>query len=340
MDPEKNTSPEKDENNKPSSDTQDTPADALSRTPDELDQEQAKEASSSAVDEQKPVIKKESSFKKFLRRMNVYFLLFMLVIIVAGAITAVSYLNSQTEPEQAAIEAQELTEDALQQLANTDANVGSASQTLNIQGNAVVAGQTLMRGDLSVAGNLQTGGSIQGPSLTISGESNLGSAQINDLQVAQNIDVQGDIAVQGINVAGGASFGGAVSAQQLTVSRLILSGNASLQVPNHIGFTGPSPSRTINAGVLGSGGSASVDGSDTAGTVNINTGGNPSAGCFIRVTFQQRFTNRPHVIVSPVGRAAGQTQYYVDRDNTGFNICTSSAAPAGQAFAFDYFITN
>ena len=119
-----------------------------------------------------------------------------------------------------------------------------------------------------------------------------------------------------------------------------MSGNAILQIPNHLSFTGPSPSRTINAGVLGAGGSASVNGSDTNGTININTGSNPSAGCFARINFQQAFPGQPHVIVSPVGAAAGQTQYYVDRNNTGFSICTNNPAPANQVFAFDYFVTG
>jgi cytoskeletal protein CcmA (bactofilin family) len=218
--------------------------------------------------------------------------------------------------------------------------VGDASQTLTIQGNAVIAGQTLMRGNLNVAGNLQTGGKIQAPSLTISGTSNLNDTQVNKLQVKGDLAVEGSTTLSDLSASGGASFGGSVKAPQLTVSKLILGGNASLEVPNHIRFPGPTPSRSINSSVLGSGGSASINGSDTSGTVNINTGNNPVAGCFARITFRQAFTNRPHVIISPVGNAAGKTQYYVDRDTTSFSICTAVAAPNNKTFAFDYFVTN
>lgn len=340
MEPDKNnTSPT--EGEKPKDDQQ-APADALSRTPDELEEEQSKQAaeagsSNTAAD---PAAKKLSPIKRIFRKVNLYFLIFLLLVMVAAVVTIVNYLNSQKAPVEPNIATQALTQDALKQLANTDATVGNTGQTLSIQGNAIIAGQTLARGNLNVAGNIQAGGSIQGPNLTISGTSNLGTAQINSLQVAQNTAIQGSTTLRDLSVSGTSTFSGPMTASQITVTRLILSGNASLQIPNHISFTGPSPSRTINASVLGGGGSASINGSDTTGTINVNTGAGPVAGCFARINFQQAFTNQPHVIVSPVGVGAGQTQYYVDRNTTGFSICTAIAAPANSVFAFDYFVTN
>lgn len=318
------------------------PADALSRTPDDLaDEQKAEQASEQAKNPtSQPTEKKISPIKRFFRRANLYFLMFLLVVVIAAVITVVNYLNNQKAPVQPTIATQDLSEEDLQQLANNDASVGGASQTLTIQGNAIIEGQTLMRGDLNVAGNFQSGGTIQGSGLTISGSSNLGEAQINSLQVAQNTAIQGSTTMRDLSVSGSSTFSGAVTASQLTVSRLILSGNASLQIPNHISFTGPSPSRSINSGPLGSGGSASVNGSDTTGTVNISTGNNPQSGCFVRINFNQQFSNNPHVIISPVGSAAGRTQYYVDRNQSGFSVCAASPAPANQSFAFDYFVTN
>lgn len=339
MEPDNNTPPTSE--NLPLEDEQQAPADALSRTPEDLENEQVEQAASeasAAIDESS--VKKISPLKKFFRKVNLYFLIFILIVVIAGAITVVNYLNSKKVAPEPNIAAQNLTENALKQLANSDTSVGNTAQTLTIQGNAIISGQTLTRGNLNVAGNFQSGGSIQGPSLTVSGQSNLGATQINSLQVATNTALQGSTTMRDLNVAGTSSFSGPMTASQITVSRLVLSGNASLEIPNHIAFTGPSPSRTINAGVLGSGGSASVDGSDTTGTININTGSGPTAGCFARINFQQAFTKQPHVIVSPVGNAAGQTQYYVDRNNSGFSICTAIPAPANQAFAFDYFVTN
>lgn len=340
MEPDKNANPPEGEQSK---EEQQAPADALSRTPDELQEEQeAKAKEAEAVTPAKdPNEKRVSPVRAFFRKVNVYLLLFILTCVVAGVIVAVNYLNSQKPAATPNIATQSLSEDALKQLANTDATVGNTSQTLTIQGNAIIEGQTLMRGNLNVAGNFQTGGSIQGPNLTVSGTSNLGTAQINSLQVAQNTAIQGTTTMRDLNVSGTSSFSGPVTVSQLTVSTLVLSGNAKLQVPNHLAFTGPSPGRSnTNAGVLGAGGTASVGGSDTSGTINVNTGANTQSGCFVRIVFNQPFTSQPHVIISPVGTAAGQSNYYVNRTATGFDLCVASPAPANQTFAFDYFVAG
>ncbi len=334
--------PEKSNPEAKTPETEQAPADALSRTPEELEQEQAASAAAgeSSAKSGEPEEKKVSPFKKFFRKVNLYILIFVLLSAIAGAYTIVSYLNSQKEAPEASIEGQALTTEALKQLANTDASVGSTSHTLNIQGSVVINGQTLARGNLNVAGNIQSGGSLTAPSVTVSGAANLGQAQINSLQVATNTAVQGSTTLRDLNVAGASSFSGPLTASQITASRLILSGNAVLEVPNHLRFTGPTPSRSVNSSVLGSGGSASINGSDTSGTININTGNNPTPGCFSQITFSKRFSAQPRVLVSPVGSGAGLTQYYVNRSETGFSICTNNAAPANQTFAFDYFVSG
>lgn len=320
---------------------QQAPTDALSKTPDELDEEQAsKEAANPSLKVEDPGEKKASPLRRFFRRFNVYFLLFVLVVVISGIIVAVTYLNNQKPQQLPDIASQTLSQDELKQLANNDATVGNTSQTLTIQGNTIIAGQTLMRGNLNVAGNIQAGGNLTAPNLTVSGTSNLGTAQINTLQVAQNAAIQGTTSMRDLTVSGTSSFSGAMTASQITVTRLVLSGNAVLQVPNHLSFTGATPGRTVNNTVLGNGGTASISGSDTSGTVAINTGNNPTPGCFTRINFAQAYTATPRVIVSPVGSAASQTQYYVDRNTTGFSVCTANAAPANQTFSFDYFVAG
>lgn len=315
------------------------PSDALSRTPDDLEEEQTAQAAATPAAD-KPAEKKPSKLRQLLRKANIYFLLFLLVVVIAAIITAVNYINSQKEPVKPAIGTSDLTEEQLKQLASTDMSVGDVSQTLTIKGNAVIDGQTLMRGNLNIAGNLQTGGSITGPTLTISGTSNLGQAQINTLQVAGDMAIQGNTSGQNLSIAGSSTFGGPMTASQITVSQLIISGNGGLQVPNHIGFTGPTPGVNTNGAQIGTGGSASLSGSDTSGTVNITTGNSPAAGCMVRVNFAQRFTKTPYIVITPVGRAGGLVQYYIERDPTGFNICASNPAPGNQSFGFDYFAMN
>ncbi len=317
------------------------PADALSRTPEDLEQERTEQMASSEMPAATSVEKKPSALKRFLKKVNVYFLIFFLLLVVAGAITVVNYLNNQRANPVVDIATQELADKTLEQLANTDVSVGNTSQTLTIQGNAIIAGQTLMRGSTNIAGTLQTGGNIQAPSITISGTANLSDTQSNTLQVQNTLAVQGATTMRDLSVSGATTLSGPITANQLTVTRLILSGNATLEVPNHIGFTGPTPGRgTLNYTTLGSGGTLSLSGSDTAGTINIQTGNSPAPGCFTQINFNRQFDRQPRVIVSPVGQAAGQVQYYVNRSAANFSICTANAAPANQTFSFDYFITN
>lgn len=321
------------------------PADALGKTNEELGQEIV-DATETAGDgkpsEDGKPLKKPNAIKVFWRKVNIYLLMFILIMIVAGALTIVSYLNSKKAPKVPGIASQTLTQEALKQLATSNTTIGNAAQTLTVQGNAVFSGQVLIRSDLNVAGNIQAGGSLQAPSLTISGKTNLADTQINALQVATTTSVQGNTTLmKDLSVAGATSFSGPVTASSITTTRLVLSGNASLVVPNHISFSGASPSRSsINQAVLGAGGSASINGSDTSGTINMNSGNNPTAGCLISITFNQPFTNQPHIIISPVGSAAGSMQYYATRAQNGFSVCSNNAAAPNQVFAFDYFITN
>ncbi len=320
------------------------PVDALTRTNEELNEE-AKASGTAEPDpnttpDGKPV-KKPNALKKFMKRFNVYLLLFLLVLVVAAVVSIVAFLNSKKAPKSPVISTQTLNADTLKQLANSDATVGDTGQTLTVQGNAIFSGQVLVRSNLNVAGTIQLGSTLSVPSLTVSGQTNLAATQANTLQVASTSTLQGTVTIQhDLNVGGTTSFSGPVTAGQITVTRLIMSGNAQLQVPNHIAFTGVSPSRSLNASVLGAGGSASINGSDTTGTVNVNSGNSPSAGCFITLNFAQKFTSTPHVVITPVGSAAAAAQWYVNRSTTSFSICVNNAYPPNQVFAYDYFITD
>jgi cytoskeletal protein CcmA (bactofilin family) len=320
--------------------SQAVPQDALEKTNEELGEAAAGQTPVPSTPDGKPA-KQPSALKKFLKKFNLYLLLFALVVLVGVVVTVVAYLNSKKAPKEPSIATKQLTQADLKQLANSDATVGDTGQTLTVQGNAIFSGQVLVRSNLNVAGTIQLGGEFDVPELVVSNTANLNSTQVSSLQVSQGSTFQGLVTVQnGLNVGGSTAFSGPVTAGQITVTKLIMSGNASLEIPNHLNFTGASPGRTISPSVLGVGGSASINGSDVTGTININSGSGPTAGCFMNVTFNRPFTNTPHVLISPVDAAAGQTEYYVTRNTTGFSLCTNNAAPANQVFAFDYFITG
>lgn len=320
------------------------PSDALSKTNEELvDATSPTGAPASTTDSGKNApTKQPNALKKILKRFNVYLLLFLLLAVIGAVVFAVSYLNSKKSPPAPSVASQTLSQSELKQLANSNATVGGSGQTLTVQGNAVFSGNVLVRSNLNVAGTVQLGGNLDVAQITASNSANLANTQISTLQVANTAIFQGLVTVQnGMNVAGNSSFSGAVSIGSLTVTNLTMSGNASLQVPNHISFPGAFPGRSVNFGVLGNGGSANISGSDTAGTVSINTGNNPTAGCFISIVFDVEYKSMPNIIIGPINAGAAQSQYYVgNRTQHGFSICTVNTPPANSAFAYSYFITD
>lgn len=269
--------------------------------------------------------------------INIYLLLFIFVLVIAGVVVLFSMNYSKQKSGTSTVDTTALSQDTLDKLANSDASVGTSNQVLSVQSSAVFAGKVLARSDLEVAGNLQIGGRLNIPSITVTEVAELGQAS-----VSRNLAVSGDVAVQGqqtiaksLQVAGSGTFNGTLSAPIISTGNLQLTGD--LVISRHITAGGGNPSRT-NGSAVGAGGSASVSGSDTAGAVSINTGGGTSAGCFITVNFTTRFNSTPKVIATPVGADAGTVDYYITRTTSNFSICTSTPAPANTSFGFDYFV--
>jgi cytoskeletal protein CcmA (bactofilin family) len=279
-----------------------------------------------------------SKLRLLVARFNIYLLLFVLVVLIAIIVVGVSVYSNNNNTKKT-IATQPLSSSTLKQLANSDATVGDPKQVLNVQSNAVFSGKVLIRDSLEVAGPLQVGGSLTLPGITVSGNSNFDQVQIrNTLGVGGNTSIQGQLSVQKtLSVSGGATFGGAITAAQISASNLQITGD--LVLTHHIVAGGANPSRS-NGSALGNGGTSSVSGSDSAGTLSINTGDSTAAGCFASITFTQKYNATPHVMVTPVGAAAGNVAYYVNRSASSFSICTSSSAPSNQSFAFDYFVVD
>jgi cytoskeletal protein CcmA (bactofilin family) len=267
---------------------------------------------------------------------NIYYILFVLIILLAigGVFYAVKTSTKSNNPQKTA----SLTSAQLATLKGNTTVVGDTKQTLDVQSNAVFEGQVLVRSDLSVAGALKVGGPLSLQTINVSGSGNFGGIQVNGtLGVTGNTSLQGELSVQkNLTVGGSASFG-SLAVASLSVSSLQLTGD--LNVVRHIVTSGTSVSRVAGT-ALGSGGTVSASGTDTAGTVVVNTGNSPPAGLFITITFAQKFATTPHVIISPVGFAAGSVTYYVTRDTGGFSIGCSTPPPAGSSFSFDYIVLD
>ncbi len=278
-------------------------------------------------------------FKRLWQRFNIYMLSFIVIVLLAIGIVIVFLLKDQKQPPAISTNStQSLSQDQLKQLANSDTTLGSPKQTLNIESNAVFAGTILVRQDLEVAGTIRVNGALALPGITVSGLSNFNQIQATSVGITGSATVQGTLtAKNGFNVTGSSNFNGNVSATQLTTSTLQLNGDVIMT--HHITGGGPIPG--LSQGIaLGGGGTTSLSGSDTSGSLTINTGSSPAAGCFATITFSRQYSGSPHVVVTPIGAAAAGLQYYVNRSSSSFSICTVSPAPSSQTFGYDYLIMN
>ena len=277
--------------------------------------------------------------KVLLHKFNAYLIIFLFLIVVGAIILVVAYLKSSGNTLTGSNNTpnQNLSASALEQLANTGTTIGGPKQTLNIESNSVFQNAVLVRGNLDVAGSVKMGGTLALQSLTVGGSSSFGQLSAQSLAIAGNVGIQGQLTSLSLSVAGGGSFNGPVTAPALIASSLQLNGD--LGITHHIDTGGGIPGLS-RGGALGGGGTATVSGSDTAGSININTGGGTSSGCFATINFTHTFGSTPHVVVTPVSAAAAGLQYYVTRSTSSFSLCTANAAPATASFGFDYIVLD
>ena len=277
---------------------------------------------------------KKSFIKTLWAKFNIYLMLFVLVMVIAiGLLVMVTTKSKETDHS---LTSQGLSQDDLKQLASTDVTVGNPKQILTVQSNAVFAGAVLIRSGLEVAGALKVGGGLSIADITVSGTAKISTADIDNLTVSGALNIQNNLSVRGgLTVSGPASFTGGMTVNSLLTGALQLNGD--LNLTHHLTAGGTIPSIAKGAAV-GSGGTVSLSGSDTSGSIVINTGSAPPAGCFATITFSQKFNNTPHVVVTPVGSGAAELDYYITRSTSSFIVCAANPAPGSQTFGFDYVV--
>lgn len=299
---------------------------------------------------------KAKGFKAILGKVNIYLLLFILVVVIAVAAYIVLYFMNKRETE-IRLETTRITEETLEQLKTSDAIVGDPQQILTIESNAVITGKVVMRDTLDIAGALRIGGALSIPSIQAAGSGSFGSLSTNDLQAGGNaaiggiLDVVGTVTMgENLTVAGSINAGGRldVGGPATIGGNLNVDGTISARGINfdqisitRINITGANPGVSVG-GAAGSGATASVNGTDTAATVTINTGGSTGTGILATINFTGAFnSNNPHPVITPNGPGCSGINYYITNVTANqFSIATSSAAPAGATCRFNYIVIN
>lgn len=289
-----------------------------------------------------PPVKKQGNFlKNLVNRLNVYLLLFI-VVVLAGAIVFFVVFQASQEGDDPTITTQELTQETIDQLLGSDSKVGDPKQLLTIESNAVFTGKVLVQDGLDVAGPITVGGALSLPGITVSGNSAFDEVTINNLTTTGNALVQGQVSIQqGLTVSGPVTFAGTFSAASFSIQNLQV--DQELLINRHIDAGGPTPGVSAG-GAVGGGGTVTISGTDTAGTVTVNVGGGAGAGNLATVNFAAQFNATPHVVITPVTSQAsmvhGAHKFYLSGRTSGsFTIATSGGLPAGSV-SFDYIVID
>jgi cytoskeletal protein CcmA (bactofilin family) len=273
-----------------------------------------------------PKSKNTSAVQKFMamaRRLNIYLLLFIFIIIIALMVVFIAIYRNKKEANVGTVNNQTLSQQALSKVTASAGSVGSPDELLTIQSPTIFTGLVTVKNDVDVAGNLQVGKALSIPALAVNGTGSFNQIQSGSLNVSGTSTFQGQlIAQKGLTVNGAVNFAGALSAPQLSVNNLSLTGDLNLS--HHITTNGSVPKISNGAGAI-----SSVSGTDTAGTVAINLSSNN--GCFANVTFGVAFNSTPHIVISPDNSTAASLGYYASGiSRTGFSICSLTAS-SGQA---------
>ncbi|MEK7603302.1 MAG: hypothetical protein AAB459_03610 [Patescibacteria group bacterium] len=280
----------------------------------------------------------KGGLQKVASKLNIYLLMFILIVVISGGLVFVGIQRAKKDSEVPTLGTTPLTKEALEKLKDSEAKVGDPKQTLSIESNTIFSGKVLVKDSLDIAGALKIGGSVNINGLTVSGTSLFDKIQANEISIANDSSFQGDVKIfKALTVSGGANFGGTVSVPTLSAQTLNLINDLTFN--KHIDAGGSTPTFT-SGNALGSGGTTSVSGTDTAGTITVNIGGSPPAsGCFITVNFAKSFVSTPHVVVSPINPSASGLNFYVTRSSTQFSLCILSSTPSG-SFSFDYIVID
>lgn len=279
------------------------------------------------------------------------------ILILNVAIFTFVIQSQSQEEDQVNREEVTLSSASLDELGVSRTPIGDLGTELTVGPDAIFRGSVAISGDTTIAGALTLNSSFTATDGNFAalqgGETSLTSLNVNQDTTTSNLNVREELVVDGaarfqgtvtasqlvtinnnLNVTGSLAVGGTLSVRTLAVSSLSI--DTSLTLGGKIITRGAAPSVSAGPGV-GSNGTVSISGTDTAGTVAVNVGTGGGNGTVAFITFRSAYGTTPKVVITPVGRSVGD--FYINRSGAGFTIQVSNALSPG-GYAFDYFVVQ
>lgn len=273
----------------------------------------------------------------------------VIAILAANAAVLGIVLKGRTQEENLANKGQvTISSSVLSQLGVNRSSIGDAGVTLTVspdsrfQGTVSVAGTTTISGQLTLNNKLVgTNGSftqLQAGSTALSQLSVNGNTTLSDLNLRKDLVVAGLAQLQSIATKGDASIGGnLVVSGALSVSTFSarsLTSTSTLTIGGHIITNGGTPGLGRGS-ALGSNGTVSISGNDSAGTIAINVGAGASGGLLTSLAFHTEYTATPEVVITPVG--IGGEFYIINLTTSGFSIAVMNGLSPG-GYRINYIV--
>lgn len=274
-------------------------------------------------------------------------------ILIANGAALAFILKGQDAAKQQDAGSVTLSSQTLDKLGVSKDNAASQGITLKINPATSFGNNVTIADNLAVGGQLNLNGRFTAPDAAFAklqgGDTALdklnvnGDATISTLNLRKDLNVIGTTTLQGqvkvsqlmtinnnLNVSGSLSVGGALSVRTLQVANFQTTGN--LTFGGHFITSGTAPHVT-GGNALGAGGTVSVNGNDSSGSVSVGIGTGAVAGTIATITFGNGFSATPHIVVTAVGRSV--PGFYINRTTTSFTIVTPTALTPG-GMSFDY----
>lgn len=208
----------------------------------------------------------------------------------------------------------------------------SGSITVLVRPQAWQPGAERLQGSTALFNEIVVNGALHATDINVSGLATVGS-----LKVTSGATVGGDLTVSGKTTVANLYVGG-----QLVLSQHLLSMGArpQISVGAQLGLTTPFIDSVASVQLA----QASLDGTDSAGTISFTAGKGAQSGELVAVTFAKSYTRSPRVVISPDSSSALGLGLYVAKTvddtglPTGFKLMSTVAPTPGVTYHYDYII--
>ena len=201
-------------------------------------------------------------------------------------------------------------------------------------GTADLATNLKVAGDAVVGGNLITAGDITAKDLAVTGTVTAAGITTSVLSVSGDATLSG-----GLNVAGPTALANLAVGGEAVLANLAVAGDTALG--GHLKTVGQTPTITAS-GAAGKDATASISGTDLAGTITITTGSaGLGAGALASISFAKSYSSSPNIVVSPHGsNAALLGPFLADYDASHFSLGVARPPAAKQTYVFTYIVVE